>query len=276
MISCSQSICLCNSNIIFATFRLWANNSFVKCVPGQGIGHIIMKYGIDFISYTFIYQVWQNMYVWGWLLKSRSTQLCHTTCMTYDWIKIIIALPHAVSPRVNREIISLRRHAFLWQFLSGKWYRLVLQAKLAAKINGAYNVGRVAVAYGLMTVFTIGFIPQCLCCLCACVCVSAAGCGPLTRYVKLWFSHAPGMPGTFSPPPWVSDPDMHHGTCVTHVPWCMLGSLTNGFRWSRWRGKRSRHSQRMRNPQIYVSGKRSIATTWCNQSDHFITIWHRQ
>ena len=24
----------------------------------------------------------------------------------------------------------------------------------------------------------------------------------------------------------VSDPDMHHGTCVTHVPWCMSGSLT--------------------------------------------------
>ena len=26
--------------------------------------------------------------------------------------------------------------------------------------------------------------------------------------------------------PLVSDPDMHHGTFVTHVPWCMLGSLT--------------------------------------------------
>ena len=25
--------------------------------------------------------------------------------------------------------------------------------------------------------------------------------------------------------PLVSDPDMHHGTCVTHVPWCMPGSL---------------------------------------------------
>ena len=24
----------------------------------------------------------------------------------------------------------------------------------------------------------------------------------------------------------VSDPGMHHGTCVTHVPWCMSGSLT--------------------------------------------------
>ena len=44
------------------------------------------------------------------------------------------------------------------------------------------------------------------------------------------------MPGTFSPPPRVSDLDMHHGTCVTHVQWCMQGSLTSGFLWSRWRG----------------------------------------
>ena len=46
------------------------------------------------------------------------------------------------------------------------------------------------------------------------------------------------MPGTFSPPPRVGDPDMHHGTCVTHVPWCMPGSITSSFLWSRWRGKR--------------------------------------
>ena len=28
--------------------------------------------------------------------------------------------------------------------------------------------------------------------------------------------------------PQVSDPGMHQGTCVTHVLWCMSGSLTNG------------------------------------------------
>ena len=28
--------------------------------------------------------------------------------------------------------------------------------------------------------------------------------------------------------PLVSNPGMHHGTCVTHVPWCMSGSLTCG------------------------------------------------
>ena len=82
--------------------------------------------------------------------------------------------------------------------------------------------------------------------------------GPPTRYVQLCLAHAPGMQGTFSPPPWVSDPDMHHGTCVTHVPWCMSGSLTRGFLWSWWRVKRSRHSWRMRNPRFYVSGKRPI------------------
>ena len=28
--------------------------------------------------------------------------------------------------------------------------------------------------------------------------------------------------------PLISDPGMHHATCVTHVPWCMSGSLTGG------------------------------------------------
>ena len=83
--------------------------------------------------------------------------------------------------------------------------------------------------------------------------------GPLARYVKLWVAHAPGMPGTFSPFPLVSDPDMHHGTCVTHVPWCMPGSLISGLLFlSQWRGKRSRHSRRMRIRQLCVSGKRPM------------------
>ena len=57
--------------------------------------------------------------------------------------------------------------------------------------------------------------------------------GLLPDTLKLRIAHAPVMPGTFSPPPTskemlVSDPGMHHGTCVTHVPWCMLGSLSRG------------------------------------------------
>ena len=82
---------------------------------------------------------------------------------------------------------------------------------------------------------------------------------PLTRYVKLRVAHAPGMPGTFSPPPRVSYPDRHHCTCVMHVPWCIPGTLTSGFLWSRWRGKRSRHPRCMRNPQFYISGKRRMS-----------------
>ena len=56
--------------------------------------------------------------------------------------------------------------------------------------------------------------------------------GPLTRYVKLRVAHARECREHFPPPHLfqrkrlVSDPDMHHGTCVTHVPWCMSGSLT--------------------------------------------------
>ena len=54
--------------------------------------------------------------------------------------------------------------------------------------------------------------------------------GPLTRYVKLRVVHAPGIPGTFSPPPTskepVSYPGMHHVTCVTHVGWGISWSLT--------------------------------------------------
>ena len=89
---------------------------------------------------------------------------------------------------------------------------------------------------------------------------------PIARYVKLRFAHAPGMPGTFFPPPRVSDPNTHNGTCVTHVPWCIPGSLTSCFFWSRWQGKRSQHFWCMHNPQFYVSGKRPILlASPCNQ-----------
>ena len=53
--------------------------------------------------------------------------------------------------------------------------------------------------------------------------------GPLARCEKLRVAHAPVMSGMFSPSPRFIDPDVHHGTCVTHVPQCMSGWLTGGF-----------------------------------------------
>ena len=55
----------------------------------------------------------------------------------------------------------------------------------------------------------------------------------------------------------------------------MPGSLTSCFLLSRRVGKRSRHSRRMRNPQLYVSGKRpmpflvSIPDLFCMQQVKF-------
>ena len=82
--------------------------------------------------------------------------------------------------------------------------------------------------------------------------------GPLTLgYVKLRVVHAPGMPRhRLQRKPPVSDLGMHHGTCVTHVPWCMSGSLTRDG----GENVPSIPGTWMRNPQFYVSGKRPIET----------------
>ena len=97
--------------------------------------------------------------------------------------------------------------------------------------------------------------------------------GPLTRYAKLRVAHAPAMPGMFSSPVRVNDPDMHHGTCLTHVPGCLPGSLTCGFLWSRWRGKRSRHPRRMRNPQFCVSCMKPMGKRNCTVGILDMPIW---
>ena len=84
--------------------------------------------------------------------------------------------------------------------------------------------------------------------------------GPLTRYVNCelrmrrecreCFPHH-----RFQRKSLVSDPDIHHGTCAT---WCM------------WRGKCSRHSRRMRNPQFCISGKRPIGVKLHSNGTVFI------
>ena len=81
-----------------------------------------------------------------------------------------------------------------------------------------------------------------------------------------------GNAGNVSPPPRLSDPDMHHGTCVTRVSWCMSGSLSSRFHLSRWRGKRSRHSRRMRNPQVCVSGRRPMTRIILDYCPIILTI----
>ena len=84
--------------------------------------------------------------------------------------------------------------------------------------------------------------------------------GPLTRYVKLRVSHAPGMPGTFFPPPTsketASKRSEHASRHVGHARAVMHIGIANPW----W------HSQRMRNPQFYVSGKRP--TSWTKHKAH--------
>ena len=70
-----------------------------------------------------------------------------------------------------------------------------------------------------------------------------------------------GNAGNVFPPLWVSDPNRHHGTCVTHVAWCMLGSLTSCSLGSRWWRTRSQHSPCMCSRQFYIYGKRPIWVT---------------
>ena len=59
--------------------------------------------------------------------------------------------------------------------------------------------------------------------------------GLLTRHINCGLRMRPECRESFphhrlQRKPLVSDPGMQHGTCITHVPWCMLGSLTRGDR----------------------------------------------
>ena len=71
--------------------------------------------------------------------------------------------------------------------------------------------------------------------------------------------------------PLISDHGMHHGTC--HAYAAMHVGIAN----PRWRGKCSRHSRCMRNPQCYVSDKSPIeGVTKCTITrDLLIRIIHQ-
>ena len=85
---------------------------------------------------------------------------------------------------------------------------------------------------------------------------------------KIACAHAPGM---LSQPPQVSDPDMHHGTCVTHMPWCMPG--ISSFFWSQWRGKTFPAFPAHAQPAIYISGKRHMASTLAAAVGGKVCLW---
>ena len=59
--------------------------------------------------------------------------------------------------------------------------------------------------------------------------------------------------------PLVGDPAMHHGTCVSQVPWCMSGPLIHGGGENVPGIPFSPAFRRMRKPQFYLSGKRPMA-----------------
>ena len=58
--------------------------------------------------------------------------------------------------------------------------------------------------------------------------------------------------------PQVSDPSMHHGTCVKHVPWCMSGSLTTPVTGENIPCIPSACATQ----QFYVSGKRPMGQSY--------------
>ena len=89
----------------------------------------------------------------------------------------------------------------------------------------------------------------------------------MARNVKLRVAHAPGM---CSPPPRVIDPDMHHGTCVTHVPWCTPGSVTRGFPLKSVVGKTFPAFPALAQPANHVSSKRPMEVWFCHRIiDHW-------
>ena len=85
--------------------------------------------------------------------------------------------------------------------------------------------------------------------------------GPLTRYAKLRVGHAPGMPGTFSPPPTSNETTSYRSQHASRHVRRARAVMHVGIDNPRRRGKRSRCSRRMRNPQFCVFGKRPMQET---------------
>ena len=92
------------------------------------------------------------------------------------------------------------------------------------------------------------------------------------KNVKLRGAHVPGMLATFSPPPTLKKTASKHSRYTSRHVRLARTVMHVGIAYPRWRGKHSRHSPRMRNPQIYVSGKRpmvpviALGNTWLDST----------
>ena len=71
----------------------------------------------------------------------------------------------------------------------------------------------------------------------------------------------------FQRKPLVSDPGMHNGTCVTHVPWCMSESLTCGD------GENVPGISGACAPVILRFWQEAHAWKWIAVSDRIVLIW---
>ena len=102
--------------------------------------------------------------------------------------------------------------------------------------------------------------------------------GSLTRYIKPRVVHAPEcrehFPRWLQRKPLVSDPDMHHGTCVTHVPWCMLGSLTRGGRENN-PGIPGTYTTRNFTYLARCPWCLCLFSEWCNREPYILPRFHR-
>ena len=95
---------------------------------------------------------------------------------------------------MNKRVISLvvKNGKFYWTTRDGYWIRTKPGHSSKPFLWASYQIRKIA----------------------GCACAGNAGnVSPRRRLLRK---------------PLVSDPGMHHGTCFTHVPWCMSGSLTRG------------------------------------------------
>ena len=151
----------------------------------------------------------------------ESTSMIHLVngCMTQKWFPsqpnvVPVAVPMSSAWFYRYFVWKKGDIAYRYRLLITPWCRIYPSVKWSTTWTSP-RVTHIGKTFNFLVHVNINaIIPY----------VHESDCGPLASYVKLRVAHASGMPGTFSPPPRVSDPDMHHGTCVTHVPWCIRDS----------------------------------------------------